>query len=74
VPREGDQPLGDDDDERGERNPSDRAETERAAAQADRLETHSSRARDAQGVSSTDPTADAGRDADVAAGEPGDAG
>jgi hypothetical protein len=68
------QPMGEDDGERGERNPSDEEETARAAAQADRLETNSTTARDAQGLSSREPTAGAGRQADVPHGESGDAG
>jgi hypothetical protein len=68
------QPMGEDDGERGERNPTDAAETARAADQVDRLETNSTSARDSQGLSSREPTAGAGREADVPHGESGDAG
>jgi hypothetical protein len=63
---------GDDDSERGERQLRDSEETVEAAARADRLERNSTSARDSTGVQ-TGAGKDAGRDADVAHGESGDA-
>jgi len=66
--------LSEDDGERGERQPTGPEEVDAAAARTDRLQSHQTKAGDAQGLRGVPRDEDIGGQADVVHGESGDSG